>query len=99
MKDGSGKKTEAGREWNDFKQEYTAGPDGFTSVLTAIQSKAGVLKEEGYERISYGGKMEKVEVPEVKLQTQVDSKAEVRMEPLTKPGNTMRPRGHTPMEA
>jgi len=35
--------------------------------LTAIQSKAGVLKEEGQEKISYGGRVEKVEVPEVKL--------------------------------
>jgi len=35
--------------------------------LTAIQSKAGVLKEERHEKMSYGGRVERVEVPEVKL--------------------------------
>jgi len=80
--DGSRRNTEAGREWDDFGQEYTIGPDGFTSVLTAIQSKAGVLKEKGHERISYGGKVEKTEVPEVKLQAQADSKAEVWTEAI-----------------
>jgi len=49
--DGTGRTAEAGREWDDFGQEYTVGPDGFTSVLTAIQSKAGVLKEEGHEKL------------------------------------------------
>jgi len=34
--DGTGRNEEAGREWDDFGQEYTIGPDGFTSVLTAI---------------------------------------------------------------
>jgi len=34
------------------------------------------LKEEGHEKMSYGGRVEKVEVPEVKLQAQADSKAE-----------------------
>ena len=53
------------REWDDFGQEYTIGPDGFTSLFTAIQSKAGLLKEEGHEKMSYEGKVEKVEVPEV----------------------------------
>ena len=42
--DGTGRNEEAGREWDDFGQEFTVGPDGFTSILTAIQSKAGVLK-------------------------------------------------------
>jgi len=82
FEDGSGRNTEAGREWDDFGQEYTVGPDGFTSVLTAIQSKAGVLKEEGHEKISYGGKVEKTDVPEVKLQAQADSKAEVWTEAI-----------------
>jgi len=82
FKDRSGKNTEAGREWDDFGQEYTVGADGFTSVLTAIQSKAGVLKEKGHERISYGGKVEKTYVPEVKLQAQADSKAEVWTEAI-----------------
>ena len=58
------------------------GLDGFTSVLTAIQSKAGVLKEEGHKRLSYGGRVEKVEVPKVKLQAQADSKAEVWTEAI-----------------
>jgi len=80
--DGTGRNEEAGREWDDFGQEYTVGPDGFTSVLTAIQSKAGVLKEEGHERMSYGGRVEKVGVPEVKLQAQADPKAEVWMEAI-----------------
>jgi len=42
---------EEGGGWDYFGQEYTIGPDGFTSVLTAIQSKAGVLKEEGHEKL------------------------------------------------
>ena len=50
--------------------------------MTAIQSKAGVLKEEGYQKMSYGGRVEKVEVPEVKLQAQADSKAEVWTEAI-----------------
>jgi len=50
--------------------------------LTAIQSKAGVLKEEGHERISYRGKVEKTDVSEVKLQAQADSKAEVWTEAI-----------------
>jgi len=50
--DGMGRNEEEGRAWSDFGQEYLAGPDGFTSVLTAYQSKAGILKEEGNERLS-----------------------------------------------
>ena len=42
-----------------------------------IQSKAGVLKVEGHEKMSYGGRTEKVNIPEVKLHAQADSKAEV----------------------
>ena len=80
--DRTGRNKEAGREWDDFGQEYTVGPDGFTSVLTAIQSKSGVLKKKGHEKISYGGKTEKIEVPDVKLQAQADSKAEVWMEAI-----------------
>jgi len=82
FEDGRGRTAEAGREWDDFGQEYTVGPDGFTSVLTAIKSKAGVLKEEGHERMSYGGRVEKVDVPEVMLQAQADSKAEVWTEAI-----------------
>jgi len=44
FEDGTGRNMEAGREWNDFGQEYTIGPDGLTSLLTAIQSKAEVQK-------------------------------------------------------
>jgi len=80
--DGTGRNEEAGREWDDFGQEYTAGSEGFTSVLTVIQNKAGVLKEEGHEKMSYRGRVEKVEVPEVKLQAQADSKAEVWTEAI-----------------
>jgi len=50
--------------------------------LTAIQSKAGILKEERHERMNYGGKVEKVEVPEVKLQAQANSKADVWTEAI-----------------
>ena len=82
LDDERGRNVEEGREWDDFGQEYTVGPDGFTSVLTAIQSKAGVLKEEGHEKLSYGGRGEKVEVPEVKLQANADSKAEVWTEAI-----------------
>ena len=80
--DGTGWNEEAGRGWDDFGQEYTVGVDGFTSVLAAIQSKAGVLKEEGHQKMSYGGRIEKVEGPEVKLQAQADSKAEVWTEAI-----------------
>jgi len=80
--DGTGMSDEGGRAWDDFGQEYTVGPDGFTSVLTAIQSKAGVLKEEGNERLNLGGRVEKVEVPEIKLPAQADSKAEVWTEAI-----------------
>jgi len=80
FRDEKGRNLEAGREWDDFSQEYTVSPDGFTSVLTVIQSKAGVLKEEGHERMSYGGRVEKVEVPEVMLQAQADSKTEGGMD-------------------
>ena len=80
--DRTGRNEEAGREWDDFGQGYTVGPDGFTSVLTAIQSKAEVLKEEGHERMSYGGRVEKIEVPVVKLQAQADSKAVVWTEAI-----------------
>jgi len=75
--DRTGRNREAGREWYDFGQEYTVGPDGLTSVLTAIQSKAGVWKEEGHEKMSYGERVEKVEVLDVKLQSQLNSKAKV----------------------
>jgi len=80
--DRTGRNAETGREWNDFGQQYTIGPDSFTSVLTAIQSKTGILKEEGHERMSYGGRVKKIEVPEVKLQAQADSKAEVWTEAI-----------------
>ena len=40
------------------------------------------MKEEGHEKISYGGRVEKVVVPEVKLQAQADSKAEVWTEAI-----------------
>jgi len=82
FEDEKGRNTEEGREWDVFRQEYTVSPDGFTSVLRAIQSKAGVLKEEGCKKMSYGGRVEKVEVPEVKLQAQADSEAEVWMEAI-----------------
>jgi len=42
--DGAGRNVEDGREGDDFGQEYMVGPDGFTLVLTAIQSKAGILR-------------------------------------------------------
>jgi len=82
FENGTGRKVEAGTEWDDFRQEYTVGPDGFTSVKRAIQSKAEVLKEEGPEKMSCGGRVEKVEVPEVKLQAQGDSRAEVWTEAI-----------------
>jgi len=80
--DGTGRHAEARREWDHFGQEYTVGPDGFPSVLTAIQSKAGVLKEKVHERMSYGRRVGKVEVPKIKLQTQANSKAEVWTEAI-----------------
>jgi len=80
--DGTGRNVEVEREWDNFAQEYNISPDGFTSILTAIQSKAGVFKEEEHTRISYRGRVEKVEVPEVKVQVQADFKAEVWMEAI-----------------
>jgi len=80
--DERGRNLEEGKERDDFGQEYTIDPDGFTSVLTAIQSKVGVLKEEGHEKMSYGGRVEKLKVPEVKLQANAGSKAEVWMEAI-----------------
>jgi len=50
FEDKEGRNTEEGRVWDDFGQEYTVSPEGFTSILTVIQSKAGVLKEEGHEK-------------------------------------------------
>jgi len=80
--DGTRRNVEASREWDDFGQEYTIGPDGFTSFLTAIQSKAVVLKEKGHEKMSYVGRVEKVESPEVKLQLQADYNTEVWTEAI-----------------
>ena len=50
--------------------------------MTAIQSKAWVLKEEGHKKLSYGGRVEKVKALEVKLQAQAESKAEVWREAI-----------------
>lgn len=75
--DGMGKNEEEGRDWQDFGQEYLIGSDGYTSVLSAIQSKAGILCEEGNEILSFRGRVERVEVPAITLQAEADSKAEV----------------------
>jgi len=62
-------------KWDDSCHENTPLVQyEFTSILTAIQSKARILKEEANKRLSYGGGSEKVEVPEVKLQAQADLK-------------------------
>lgn len=72
-----GSKAEEGREWDDFGQEYLTEDDGFTLVMMPIPSKAGRIMYEGMEKISYRGRMDKMEIPEIVLPAQADLKAEV----------------------
>jgi len=57
---------EEGRQWDDFDEPYP-NKDGFTSVFTRIQSTAGILMEEGNERLQCGGRVVLVKVEEVTL--------------------------------
>jgi len=58
---------EAGRSWKDCGPQWdNAESDGFTSVMSAIPNKAAVIGD-GDEGLSVGGRVEKGEIPEVKL--------------------------------
>jgi len=67
---------EEGRQWDDFDEPYP-NRDGFTSVFTRIQSRAGILMEEGNERLQCGGRVVPVQVVEVTLQAKADSTKEI----------------------
>ena len=41
--------------------------DKYTTVFTAIMGKAGIVREEGNERISWGGNCIKNEIPKIHL--------------------------------
>ena len=64
--DRSGRCIEEGRLWDDFDKPYLM-DDKYTSVLMAIIGKAGRVREERYEKISWGGNYAKGEVPEINL--------------------------------
>ena len=73
--DGSGRCIEEGRTWDDINNAYLV-DDKYTSVLTAIMGKAGKIREEGNERISWGGDCAKNCVPEIDLNcSPTDSKS------------------------
>jgi len=55
-------------------EKYTYGPDGFTSVV-AIVNKASVVRDFWDEALSIAGRVEKMEIPEVKLQAHKEAKA------------------------
>ena len=64
--DGSGRCLEEGRTWDDFDDAYLL-DNKYTSVLTAIMGKAGKIREDRNERISWGGDCAKNKVPEINL--------------------------------
>jgi len=66
---------EEGRQWDDFDEPYP-NKDVFTSVFTRIQSMAGILMEEGNERLQCVGRVVPVKVEEVTLQAKSDSPKE-----------------------
>jgi len=67
---------EAGRSWKYCELQWdNAENDGFTSVMPTILNKAAVIGD-GDVGLSVGGRVEKGEILEVKLQANKDSKAE-----------------------
>ena len=67
---------EGGRSWGDYSEQWQdAEGDRFTSVMSRILNKAAEVGE-GDEGLSIGGRVEKGEIPEVKLQADKDSKAD-----------------------
>jgi len=67
---------EGGRSWKDCgKQWRKAKSDGFTSVMSRILNKAAEVGD-GDEGLSIRGRVERGEIPEVKLQANKDSKAD-----------------------
>jgi len=73
------KRSARGNELGDREVVEGRGPqwnnDGFTSVMSATLNKAVVIGN-GDEGLSVGGRVEKGEIPEVKLQANKDSKAD-----------------------
>ena len=66
----------AGRSWKDCGQQWReVESDGFTSVMSRIPNKAAEVGD-GDEGLSIGERVEKGEIPEVKLQANKDSKAD-----------------------
>lgn len=47
-----GRNSEAGRRWDYFGEPFPE-KDSYTSVLTAIMTKARILKEDGNEDLSF----------------------------------------------
>ena len=64
--DGSGKYIEEERTCDNFDDAYLA-DDKYSSVLMAIMGKAGRIRKEVNERISWGGHCAKIEVLEINL--------------------------------
>jgi len=61
--------------------------DGLTSVMSAIPNKAVVIGD-GDEGLSVGGRVEKEEIPEMRLQANKDSKADRWSWQYAKPGKS-----------
>jgi len=83
FKDHKGRNVKKERDLDDFAQEYPTGIDRFTLVMTAIQSKAGRIMYEGTEKISYVGRVDKIEIPEILLLASAESKVKVSQEAIT----------------
>jgi len=67
---------EGGRSWKDCGEQWQeAESDGFISVISCILNKAAEVGD-GDEGLSIGGRIEKGEIPEVKLQANKDLKAD-----------------------
>jgi len=67
---------EGGRSWKDCGGQWDeAESDGFTSVMSRILNKAAEVGD-GDEGLSIGGRVERGDIPEVKLQANKDSKAD-----------------------
>jgi len=67
---------EEGRSWKDCSEQWReVKSDGFTSVMSRILNKAAEVGD-GDKRLSIGERVEKEEIPEVKLQANKDSEAD-----------------------
>jgi len=67
---------EGGRSWKDCGEQWQeAESDGFTLVMSRIWNKAAEVRD-GDEGLSIRRRVEKAEIPQVKLQANKDSKAD-----------------------